>query len=125
MKTEPIPIRTTIGILKGRDALYLDEIRFNYPGELILYGTINTDILDKPEGWLGYALFFYGVQAVTIVDLDSSGKQSTSCFDWIKDSAWITQLNGKITNQHRHYRVQTYDDVFDIVCLSYELRLIR
>jgi hypothetical protein len=32
----------------------------------------------------------------------------------------VLTLGGKVTRDHRHYLLQTYDDVFEVVCKAYD-----
>ena len=85
----PFPIKTDFGILKGRDILFLDDVKIEYSdAKLSLIGEINGE----------YA----------------------SSFDEIKKSEWITELRGKTSVNHQHYRVVTYDHVFEVVAVGYE-----
>jgi hypothetical protein len=120
-----IPIITSYGILSGRDCVYLDKLSFeNGTSTLLLEGSITGNLCDVPQdGDLTYSLRFRGVLALNLIELDSWNWKSASCFDEVRESDWISSLGGKVTLDHRHFFLQTYDDVFQVVCSSYELQI--
>jgi hypothetical protein len=114
-----IPIETALGRLDGRDCIYLDSFAFeDGTGTLVLDGSINGNLCStrQPGRFVPYTLRFRGVLAIKMVELDSCDWDMESSFDEIRDSEWIRSLGGKVTAAHRHYFVQTYDYVFDVVC---------
>jgi hypothetical protein len=90
---------------------------------LILEGSVNGNLcevaaaagLDVP-----YVLRFQGVMALRLLELDSWEDDPASSFDEVLDSTWISSLGGKVDSTYRHFCVQTYDDIFDVVCQGYE-----
>ena len=114
-----IPIKTPFGELYGRDCIYLDRVVFeNGMNTFSLEGEINGRLC-QPENkkeWIPYLFRFTGILALNFVELDSWCKVGVSCFDEILKSEWKASLKGKITENHRHFILQTYDDVFDIIC---------
>jgi hypothetical protein len=48
-----------------------------------------------------------------------------SSFDEILHSRWRAELGGKITPQHQHFSFATYDEVIDVICSDFELKLRR
>lgn len=121
-----IPIETALGHLSGRDCIYLDRFAFeDGAGTLVLDGCINGDLCTsrKPNRFVPYTLRFHGVLAVKMVELDSCNWEFESSFDEVCDSEWIRLLGGKVTDAQRHFFVQTYDYVFDVVCAGYEFEM--
>jgi hypothetical protein len=119
------PIETPFGYLHGRDSIYLDRVVFeDGTNTVILEGSV-TCISKNPENidFTGYSLRFTGVLAFRCLELDSSKWDWESCFEEILDSDWIRTLGGKVTRKNRHFFIQTYDDVFDIVCDTYEFKI--
>lgn len=121
-----ISIQTEIGTLRGRDCIYLDEVRIqDGQNTLVLIGVINGDLCSKQQ--LGveipYELKFTGVLALKMVELDSWDCVSESSFDEIKNSTWLQTLDGKVKSHHRHFLIQTYDEVFEVVCCRYEFKI--
>jgi hypothetical protein len=121
-----IPIETALGRFYGRDCIYLDCLTFeDGTSTLVLDGSINGDLCTtrQPGSFVPYSLRFRGVLAVKMVELDSCDWSYESCFDEVYDSEWIRSLGGKVTTAHRHFFVQTYDNVFDVVCEGYEFEV--
>jgi len=129
-------IKTELGILAGRDCILLDKTSFiRSKRSLILKGSINNYITDKTQlekRFSKYLLTFTGVLAFKVLELDSWEEiiddeyfNVESSFDEISDSTWIKELGGKANSSHHHYLVQTYDDVFNVVCAKYEFKVMR
>jgi hypothetical protein len=122
------PIETPLGFVHGRDGIYLDEVIFrDRTNTLVLIGSFNTshcsaapkDIIDFDS----FRMTFNEVLAVQIIELDSWDFQCESSFDEILDSEWIRSLGGKVTATDRHFLIQTYDDVIEVVCGDFEIEL--
>ncbi len=126
-------IETEIGVLWGRDCVYLDHTSKPNAGTLLLRGTINSRIVRNylpPPGWeqakhLPYELLFHNVLGFQMLELDAWGTQnedlsalSESCFEEVENSMWLRRLNDK-RERLRHLRLATYDDVFDVLCETY------
>lgn len=121
-----IPIETPLGRLDGRDCIYLHGFAFEYgPCTLVLDGSINGNLcsIKQPGRSILYTLRFSGVLAVKMVELDLCDWSFESSFDEVRDSEWVRLLGGKVTAAFRHFFVQTYDFVFDVVCEDYEFVL--
>jgi len=123
----PFPIKTDFGILKGRDILFLDDVKIEYSdAKLSLIGEINGELLeDKKREDISYTLSFSGVLSYQMIELDSWNGEYASSFDEIKKSEWIRKLIGKTSASHQHYRVVTYDHVFDVVAVGHEWQYER
>ena len=120
------PVETDLGILEGRDCIYLDEVFLkDNQTTLILVGEINGNLCSNKQSgkFISFELIFSGVIALQMIELDSWDFASKASFDEVVESDWIGELGGKVDSTHRHYLVQTYDDVFDVVCHSYQLKL--
>ena len=125
MKRKYNPIKTPLGIANGRDAIYLDNVAFsNRTNTLTLDLGLNialcSDSHDDEIDFSSCQLRFNGVLATLQKELDSWDWESESSFDEILESSWIMELGGKVTSRHKHYLLQTYDDVFEVVCENYE-----
>ena len=121
-----VPVETALGRFYGRDCIYLDRLTFeDGTSTLVLDGCINGNLCTtrQPGRFVPYSLRFRGVLAVKMVELDSCDWDHESSFDEVLDSEWIRSLGGKVTTAHRHFFVQTYDDVFDVVCEGYEFEV--
>ena len=120
------PIETPLGIANGRDAIYLDKVMFlNRTNTLVLEIDLNTALCHRTSesdviDFSSFLLTFDQVLATKQVELDSWDWESESSFDEIQDSKWIKELGGKVTSEYKHFLIQTYDDVFEVVCKNYE-----
>ena len=130
-----IPIKTAVGLLQGRDCLYFDTLLQDDLDNMIFRGTINgalVDHSDKSLEWLPYQLSFRSVLACFSCELDTYLNMTGtdfldgSSFDLIKDSKWLRTLpvrNDYDNNDYRHYRLLTYDVVYNIIAATYELEI--
>lgn len=130
-------INTPLGELYGRDCIYLNNVNYNYKQRvLILKGFINNYVSDKTlldAKFSKYILTFTDVLALKVLELDSWEEimdyddymNVESSFDEVLNSSWIKKLGGKVTSNYHHYLIQTYDDVFEVVCLNYQFQLIK
>ena len=116
------PINTELGILKGRDCIYLDKVKFKDGlNRLVLIGEINGNLCGKKQIGvdISYELSFGGVLALKMVELDSWDQSTESSFSEVLESSWVNELGGKVEQHHRHFIIQTYDEVFEVVCNNY------
>lgn len=121
-----IPIETSLGRLFGRDCIFLDRFVFeDEKSTLVLEGCIGGKLctIQQPDRFIPYILRFRGVLALKMMELDSTDWDGESSFDEVHDSEWIRELGGKVTPSKRHFFVQTYDYVFDVVCDGYEFEV--
>jgi hypothetical protein len=63
-----------------------------------------------------------------MTELDFSAYSGVSSFDRVINSNLLNALgkndsSNKLTAKHEHYILMTYDDVFSIICDSYQLTL--
>jgi len=117
-------IETLLGIVRGRDAIYLDSFEYELHSVVKLAGGINGKLASNPiEKFVKYSLSFTSVLAFKVVELDSWDYQSESSFDKVVDSDWRKTLGGKITPEHKHYLIQTYDDVIEVVATKFSLKI--
>lgn len=112
------PIKTSLGELHGRDAIYLDDERFNRSSkELNLIGEVNGNLCSQKVAgeFIRYKVKFVGVRKWVKIELD----------EWLSldkpkyhetSSFYRIEKNGINT-----YVFQTYDWVFEIQCESYEI----
>ena len=93
-------------------------------GFLKLSGGFNGRLASKPVNKSPeYLLTFSSVLAFKVIELDSWDYQCESSFDEIVDSEWCKTLGGKITPFHKHYQVQTYDYVIEVVASKFSLTI--
>ncbi|MCP5098122.1 MAG: hypothetical protein GY943_21450 [Chloroflexi bacterium] len=120
------PIQTRLGTIYGRDAIFLDELDVEIrSGFIKLSGSLNGKLCSKASAhWYNYELVFSNILAFKVIELDSwNFSYSVSSFDEIINSMWIQELGGKVKPSHKHYLVQTYDDVIEVVCKSVKIQI--
>ena len=124
MPTSRVALESPLGRLNGRDCIYLDKHHADaVAASLQLEGDINGSLAKPgaPVMWVPYVLRFIGVAAWTRDDLDGSDRHTwVSSFDEVFGSPWAQALGRQ---EIRHIAVQTYDDVFNVLCTDFELKL--
>lgn len=118
------PIETPLGTLNGRDCIFLEGVSLlQHLNHLVLRCSVSELLCSKPRSDVDVSvpttITFRGVLALLMVELDSWDWSGESSFDEVVDSEWVRSLGGKVTSAHRHFVVQTYDDVFQVVCEDY------
>lgn len=125
----------TLGVLSGRDCLYIDSVTQNDSGELIIKGEINGHLADKIKAtkWILFTLTFHNVIACFSCEIDTyfnirlnKGVKGmvNSDFNLIENSRWLKELPIRKDfdkSIYKHYQVLTYDYVFNVIAESYEL----
>ena len=128
------PIETEVGIIFGRDAIFLDEVDFDYSNnKVVFYGELNSGLCSKITGkdeWIKYSLTFFSILGFQMIELDFSDFRGKSSFDLVQNSNWINEFKkhdsaNKVKTEHNHYFLQTYDDIFEIVSVGFELKLLE
>ncbi|MFC0682537.1 hypothetical protein ACFFGH_32300 [Lysobacter korlensis] len=90
---------------------------------LQLEGDISGNVPDPAMlgVWVPYVLRFQGVAAWKREDLDGSDWHTwASSLDEVQDSSWARAIGEP---DLRHIAIQTYDDVFNVVCVGFTLEL--
>ena len=126
MKIEPI--NTKVGVIKGRDGIYLHKMEYN-GSEIIFYGELVENLFNNFGGKdLKYKLTFRNIVFYKCYELDIYPMENLlqSSFDLIKDSELLKKLKSrdsqnKIQDNHKHYIFGTYDDIFEIIATEYDL----
>lgn len=129
MRSEPI--RTDIGYLEGRDAIFLDDVVYD-KRSLTLKGEFNGDLCtENIDGYIGYEIKFNSIYYMRIIELDVSSEflddevfRGRSSFYEIYDSDEIKSVQEARNLNYRHFMFWTYDDMFEIVCKDYELKIL-
>jgi len=126
-----IAVNTCLGILNGRDCIYLDQVKRDDLNNLTFTGDINGHLISQHRNekrWFPYTLTFRRVLAYFACELDTyenlagAGHSGDSSFDLIEDSSWLKSLPVRKDfdkDAYRHYRLFTYDDVYNIIAVSY------
>jgi hypothetical protein len=115
---------TELGLIEGRDAIYLDRIIFNNETNLTLTGDFNIYGIGGK-----FEMNFKGVIFLSTIELDFDKRRQMESLGIIENSDKIKEFrsldhSSKINDRHKHYYVQTYDTVFEIISDEYELVLI-
>ncbi len=125
-----IPVETEVGIIAGRNAIYLDTLDWNYRrAEVKFTGQFTASLCSGYQGdayWLDYQLVFQGVISFKMVELDFDESETASSFDRVNDSSWLRKCKewddaDKLTPAHQHYILTSYDDVFEFLASHFKL----
>ena len=117
-------ISTPVGLLEGRDAIFLDGIQHDYKGRTVAYtGEINACLASKYEGaaeWLRYLIKFTGVDVISMTELDCYEYELNlaSSFDRVAEP----RLKSRIASCEQ-FVVATYDHVFELMATGYEFEI--
>lgn len=120
-----------LGMLYGRDCIYIDTVTLDDMDSLTFSGEINGHLASKiqKEEWIPYRLEFRRVLAYfaceldTYENIDGTRYLDYSDFTVIKNSVKLLKLPIRVDfdrSEYKHFRVFTYDVVFDIFAVSYE-----
>lgn len=117
---------TPFGKICGRDRIFLDSAALK-KNDLILEGVINETLFEKTaqEKRRPFRLTFKSVIAHFACELDTYENLSRigGCFGVIEESEQLKKLPVRSDfdkSEYRHYRVCTYDFVFDIFAKGFE-----
>jgi hypothetical protein len=130
MPEQYVPCDTVVGVIAGRDAIYLDTFQYSPDAASItMAGTINGNLCSRNTDrtrWFAYTLVLHGVFAFKMTEIDVGGWRGRSSFDEVVNSSWLADLRArddthKLSSRHKHYYIMTYDQVFDTITKSYEL----
>ena len=125
-------IKTELGEIYGRDAIYLDDIQFNYPkNEVTLIGEINGLLCTESDDdeFIGYELRFKKVYYFNMIELDVSLEMfdtpynEGSSFAEISNTKILKDIKKARGLELKQYVIYTYDEVFVIACQEFELSL--
>ncbi|WP_289355133.1 hypothetical protein [Paenibacillus sp. S-12] len=125
-------IKTELGEIHGRDAIFLDDIQFKYQKkEVKLIGEINGLLCTESDDdeFIGYELLFKKVYYFNMVELDVSLQMfdhpyhDSSSFVEIDNTKILKDIKNARGLELKQYVIYTYDDVFVIACQEFELRL--
>lgn len=123
-KTHPIALQ--VGFVNGRDAIFVDEkIEQFSPHTLIFKGQFNGDLctnnfLNKKT--IPFVLKFFNVKNFECqhIDYNNFELELLSSFDLVENSEWLERFKLKNMN---HYRLATYDYLYQIAACKFDLSL--
>lgn len=121
-----------LGLLNGRDCIYIDKVTFTDSSALEFEGELNGSLCSKirEEKWIPYKLTFKSVVSHFVCELDTyEGFGNTDCykhsdFTVIENSVMMEKIpirRDYNKSEYGHFRVFTYDYVFDIIAEDFEL----
>lgn len=122
-----------LGILNGRDCIYIDTVTLDDMNSLTFAGEINGYLASKirEEKWIPYRLEFHRVIAHFACELDTyeelygTDYLDYSDFTVIENSERLEKFPIRKDfdkSIYKHFRVFTYDVVFDIFAVDFELK---
>lgn len=127
------PVATQFGTVRGRDALTLEAVEVElYPHSLVLRGTANAGLFSQApqRGSVPFHLEFHGLLGLRMEDVDFVDHEplSVGSFLIVVESTWLAEIQrrdsgGKVSKDHQHYVVQTYDDVVQVIASSHRFLL--
>ncbi|MDE6728980.1 MAG: hypothetical protein K2J80_13750 [Oscillospiraceae bacterium] len=122
-----------LGILNGRDCIYIDKVTLDSVDSLTFTGEINGWLASniRAEKWIPYTLVFHRVIAHFACELDTY--ENLYGTEYLDNSDFILIENSERLEKfpiredfdksvYKHFRVFTYDVVFDIFAEDFELR---
>ena len=127
-----ISLATELGTISGRDAIYLDGVEYDVRNtSLKLTGEINSSLCSisgSQHEFIPYCLTFSGVLWVDIVELDFHYREYKASLFEVLNSARLQEYlkrdhSSKLSSDHRHYVVRTYDDVIETIASKYLLAI--
>jgi len=129
-----IAIGTCLGVLRGRDCIDLNWVKQDDVGNMTFTGDINGHSVSKhtQKRWVPYELTFQRVLACFSCELDTyenlveTNYLDDSDFALIENSTWLQSLPVRKDfkkDMYKHYRLFTYDVVYNIIAVSYKLQI--
>ncbi len=120
-------INEEIGLIKGRDGIYLDTVTFENE-DLVLIGDINCALCSKKQNarWLKYKMNFkrvkiFNMNEIELFPFEISHLRNESNIVLNKDS---NPLKGKYVN-FNHLFITTYDFNLEILCSNFEVVILE
>jgi len=136
LKNEREAIETSVGIISGRDAIYLDKleilpIRFG----MVFTGELNGDLCsqnDTGKEWIPYRILFDCEIYHSSCEIDlyfSKERDLVSSFDIIAESDLLNDIYDMEkscghSNTYSHYVLATYNCVFEIIAGDFKFELM-
>lgn len=120
-----------LGLIYGRDAIYLSSVTFKDLDAITITGELSSvlcaNISDVEKGGdIPFSLTFSHVIDFSSTELDFYNHEDyVSSFEHCVRSKKIATLrkssSEKLTESHKHFTLHTYDVVFDIIAIDFEL----
>ena len=133
MNEKIVPIEhEKLGKLNGRDCIYIDRVSQDDMDNLIFKGEISGHLAEKikADRFIPYKLTFHRVISYFVCELDTyenidnSAHLDYSCFNIVENSRWLDGLPVRKDfdkSIYKHYQVFTYDFVYNIVAVDFDI----
>ena len=127
------PIITEVGLIYGRDAIFLHNVNFINEFTFELTGEFNGSLCANLENEdMNFKILFNDVHLFKMLELDFDEFDYVSSFDLVENSSQIQKMIDrdleycirKIDTTYNHYIFRTYDTVFEIIGKYFELKLL-
>ncbi|WP_042474018.1 hypothetical protein [Bacillus ndiopicus] len=121
-------IDTAIGVIDARDALVLEKfIMDRYPKEVELSLNLATTLasnISTEEHYIDISIIFKNVVKFGICALDYFDENLLdTCFCEVIDSDFLNQQKTLVEKGFKHYFLECYDEVIEVVAQEYNLIL--
>lgn len=122
-----------LGVLYGRDCIFADSV-IQTGSTLIFKGEINGNLAGKIEDgrWIPYELIFKKVIKYTSCELDTyeadkneMQAMNESSLLVVRESDYLRNIPVRYDyckNDYKHFIIYTYDFVFNVFAVDYELK---
>lgn len=127
------PIITEVGLIFGRDAIFLDKVNIINEETFELLGEFSGSLCKnlKDDNDVKYKIIFKNVHLFKMTELDFNEIEYKSSFDEIVNSKQLLKMNkidkensvNKIDKTYKHYVFSTYDTVFEIIGKDFILEI--
>ncbi|WP_295092831.1 hypothetical protein [Ruminococcus sp.] len=121
-----------LGILNGRDCIFIDSVTHNDSGNLEFKGDINGSLaeINKNNNLIPYILTFHRVIACFSCELDTYENigmyyhSDYTDFNIVENSKWLSTIlirEDFDKSIYKHYQLFTYDYVYNIIAESFDI----
>ena len=121
------------GFLNGRDCIYIDSVTQDNYDNLVFRGKINLRLASKNRraAFHPYELTFHRVLACFFCELDTYENMDRCAhlddtdFNVVENSRWLENLPVRSDfdkSAYRHFQVFTYDVVYNIIAVSFDMK---
>ena len=127
------PIITEVGLIYGRDAIFLDKINIINEKTFELLGEFSGSLCEnlKDDIDVKYKIIFKNVHLFKMTEIDFNEIEYNSSFDEIVNSKQLIKMNEidkdnsvkKIDRTYKHYVFSTYDTIFEIIGKEFILEI--
>ncbi|WP_342572253.1 hypothetical protein MKY85_07675 [Paenibacillus sp. FSL R5-0749] len=123
-------MNTELGVISGRDAIFLDKLNFTSTSEAELIREINARLCSQVnhENYIPYKFIVKGIYYFNMVDLDISYSNILrdvnvhSSLIEVVDSNLLATIKEVRGLDLRHIIICTYDEIFEIACKELEMK---